>query len=139
MTDLQKLLDEVTTWPWVYREQSIHGRKYGGGWVEGPEMTDDDGKPCATLIQISGSGGSRSYTTRVVDIQDHNDNDANARLIALAPQLAAALIKAREGLREIESGDCVTDWSDNPHQDMQSRARAALAEIDALMGGNDGH
>lgn len=88
----QALLDGATPGPWKCCETTIHGRKYGGCWVEGPDVDDGDGRPRGVLIPISGSGGAISYTTRLVDIQDHDHNDANANLIAAAPDLARTVI-----------------------------------------------
>jgi hypothetical protein len=92
---LAGLLADATPGPWVTSETTIHGVKYGGMWVQGADQPDDDGLMKPPLICISGSGGSRSYTTRIVERQDHDDNDANARLIALAPELAAEVIALR--------------------------------------------
>ena len=92
---LAGLLAEATPGPWVTGETTIHGVKYGGLWVQGADQLDDDGLMRPPLICISGSGGSRSFTTRIVERQDHDDNDANARLIALAPDLAAEVIALR--------------------------------------------
>jgi hypothetical protein len=30
-------------------------------------------------------------------------------------------------LQRIETGECVTDWADQPHEQMQDEARAALS------------
>lgn len=92
---LAGLLADATPGPWVTSETTIHGVKYGGMWVQGADQPDDDGLMKPPLICISGSGGSRSYTTRIVERQDHDDNDANARLIALAPELAEEVIALR--------------------------------------------
>jgi hypothetical protein len=88
----QALLDGATPGPWKVCETTIHGIKYGGCWIEGPDVDDGDGRPQGVLIPISGSGGARSYTTRLVDIQDHDHNDANAALIAAAPDPARTVI-----------------------------------------------
>ena len=93
--ELKTLISTATPGPWVTSETTIHGVKYGGMWVQGADQPDDDGLMKPPLICISGSGGSRSYTTRIVERQDHDDNDANARLIALAPELAAEVIALR--------------------------------------------
>lgn len=67
-----------------------------------------------------------------------NADAADARLIALAPQLSAALLKAREALKWY--GDPET-YRPHPHglafdsRDKSYTAAATLAEIDALMGG----
>ena len=85
-------LDGVTPGPWHSYQTTIHGNKYGGHWVA---VSDP-----AQLIQISGSGGARSFTQRVVDTQDHDDNEANAAHIARCdPDTIRALIAlAQEGL-----------------------------------------
>jgi hypothetical protein len=93
--ELKTLISTATPGPWVTSETTIHGVKYGGMWVQGADQPDDDGLMKPPLICISGSGGSRSYTTRIVERQDHDDNDANARLIALAPELAEETIALR--------------------------------------------
>jgi hypothetical protein len=93
---LQRLLDGVTPGPWRACETTIHGRKYGGLWIEGPEIDDGDGMPRGMGIPISGSGGSMSYTTRLVDRQSHDHNDANARFIAAARDLVPALLAERD-------------------------------------------
>ena len=56
-----------------------------------------------SLIPVSGSGGARSYTTRLFDIQPHDHNDANARFIAAARQLvpeAAAALAEKDAANE---------------------------------------
>jgi hypothetical protein len=125
-----RMLDGVTPGPWKCCETSIHGHKYGGCWVEGPDVDDDEGRLRGLLIPISGSGGAMSYTTRLIDIQDHDHNDANARFIAWAREAVPALA-AR--LAEVEAvlefyGDLSSDgpWH-LPGEDYGKRARAALA------------
>ena len=152
MTDLEKLLAEATPGPWRICEATIHGRKYGGCWVEGPEVDDGDGGTSGMLIPMSGSGGSTSYTTRVVDVQGHDYNDANARLIALAPSLAAALLVAEKALRDIDdriekAASChhnADEWDDRTLDGdltimdwVMSPVRAALSEIAKLTGGGE--
>lgn len=39
----------------------------------------------------------------------------------------ATLVRYEAALREIEGGSCVFDWADQPHEQMQERARQALA------------
>lgn len=103
-----------------------------------------------------------SYTTRVVDRQDHDHNDANAALIALAPDLARIAIAAKElaeqtikcaaylnGMIEDGCPRCGGDCSSaNPpvlscpmklFQDDLNETRAALAAFRAAAEGrNDG-
>ena len=113
---VQELLDRATPGPWKVCEATIHGRKYGGCWVEGPDVDDGDGMPRGVLIPISGTGGAMSYTTRLVDRQDHDHNDANARLIAAAPDLARAYIAQAKRIeaadRLAEAGDAMIDCHD---------------------------
>lgn len=71
---IEKAMEGVTPGPWQVHQTVIHGKAYGGHWVE---VANED-----QLIQISGSGGARSYTQRVFDTQGHDDNEANARYIA---------------------------------------------------------
>ena len=66
------------------------------------------------------------------DEQPDDFAEANARLIALTPQLAAALIKAEEALASIAANTCCDGC-----QEAALVARAALSEIRALTGGND--
>ncbi len=116
--DIRAMLDAATPGPWRVCETTIHGRKYGGRWVEGPEYERDDGCVQGMLIPISGSGGARSFTTRLVEQQDHDHNDANARLIAAAPDLAALALSRGEALAKAEAEI--------------ARLRMALTNIDAL-------
>lgn len=119
---LAGLLADATPGPWVTSETTIHGVKYGGMWVQGADQPDDDGLMKPPLICISGSGGSRSYTTRIVERQDHDDNDANARLIALATELAeetialrAQVAKDKARIERLEAA--LRPFADYMHQD----------------------
>jgi len=38
----------------------------------------------------------------------------------------AEVERLKEVLRRIETGECVTDWADQPHEQIQHEARAAL-------------
>lgn len=114
MADLRKLLDEATPGPWRV------------GPVDDTVVVAADGSEIAA---IDG---------------DYNEPDlwpmmeANARLIALAPDLAAALIKAEEALRPFAE----IGISENPEYQPMIRmdrdaiiaARAALSEIKKLRG-----
>lgn len=77
---IEKAMEGVTPGEWVAHQTVIHGRAYGGHWVE---VANED-----QLIQISGSGGARSFTQRVFDTQDHDDNEANARYVAACNPVA---------------------------------------------------
>lgn len=85
-----------TPGPWIVRQSELHGERYGGLWVEAIDLGDDRGE---RLLPITGSGGAKSYTTRLVDIQIHDDNDANAHLIAAAPDLLEALKKVMSWIK----------------------------------------
>lgn len=89
--ELQDLLGRVTPGPWRVGHTVIQGRVYGGAWVEAP----DD-----LLIPITGSGGAMSYTAQVINTQGHDHNDDNATLIAIAPDLAAEVIRLRAELAQ---------------------------------------
>lgn len=65
-----------TPLPWQVWQTLINCNEYGGHWIE-PADKDQD-------ICISGSGGARSYTRRVIDTQIHDDNKANAEFIVRA-------------------------------------------------------
>ncbi len=124
--NVAQMLEGVTPGPWKCCETTIHGHKYGGCWVEGPDVDDGDGMLHGLLIPISGSGGAKSFTTRLVDIQDHDHNDANARFIAWAreavPALAARLAVVEAEMQTAERQDFF---------DVQRRAEAAEAKLAA--------
>lgn len=116
MTDLRKLLDEATPGPWRFDPHGIDDY-LGDVWAE---PGDEEERICENAL-----------------IED-------ARLIALAPQLAAALIKAEEALMKIaalddlyasKKADATGDygWFDEPGS--VQTARAALSEIRDLTGG----
>lgn len=122
MTDLRKILAEATPGPWRI-------------------VPDQEGEPAQCIT----AGGFDIATAWGGYLRD----EADARLIALAPQLAAALIKAREGLAI--ALDDLDEWvgckdslekagfNMDDTADRAKLARSTLAEIDALMGGNDEH
>ena len=83
----------------------------------------------STVHQMHLQDGSRVTTT-------HSTGPATHELIALAPQLAAALIKAEGALNEIRHR-CGRSLYDGGLTDYEKIADAALAEIRALTGGND--
>lgn len=101
-TELRELEARATKGPWKLAVTTIHGVTYGGVWIE-PSDPDN-------LVQISGSGGARSFTNRIVDIQRHDDNDANAALIvamrnnfvALLDRVQAAEARAASLEAEVE-------------------------------------
>lgn len=97
---IAKAIEGVTPGVWQVHQTVIHGKAYGGHWVE---VTDED-----QLIQISGSGGARSYTQRVFETQGHDDNEANARYVAACNPVAMRevldeLIALRETALQLEA------------------------------------
>lgn len=102
MADLEKLLSEATPGPWTYSFESVD-----------PEWSI-----------VTTSGG------RVIaNVNADHRREANARLIALAPDLAAALIEAEKALAKIAS--CTSHHPD----DVVGVARAALGRIRKITGG----
>lgn len=115
MTDLRKLLAEATPGPWAIDPHGIDDC-LGDVWTEPGE---DEECIC------------------------ENATVEDARLIALAPDLAAALIRAEEALAEIQR-DCLERAkisADGQTVPIGSGAwiglTSALSEISALTGGND--
>ena len=102
MTDLRKLLDEATPGPWTIDPHGIDDC-LADVWTEPGE---DEERIC------------------------ENATVEDARLIALAPDLAAALIKAEEALASIVANTCCDGC-----QEAALVARAALSEISVLTGG----
>ena len=107
MTDLEKLLAEATPGPWVYDSED-----QGGAWG----------------VNFS----IQQAENRLVDVAEMVSDEANSRLIALAPQLAAALIKAEEALAAATKTLDLLDCDDDA-----AFCRVALAEIRALTGGGE--
>lgn len=129
MSDLRKLLDEATPGPWAYR----------------PEPYDDWG------MVRSGSGlitQARDPRTSYDDLGVHRSAGTdpwgpNARLISLAPDLAAALLKAEDALAMLVDRDisydgpklCIPCQSHSHAIGAASKARATLTEIRKITGG----
>jgi hypothetical protein len=149
MTDLRKLLDEATPGPWVYPAQK---------WAR-----DACIEASGDAVACPGTGGAMSYSQDICTMtwRGTPEWDANASLIALAPQLAAALIKAEDALIDatahlVGAESAYREFAKR-HQDIRpkaatdpffttrvgdfrkaaDRARAAYLEISALTGGND--
>jgi hypothetical protein len=123
--NVARMLEGVTPGPWKATCSIIHGKQYGGFWVEGPDEDDGEGNMCPAMIPISGSGGARSYTREVVAEQIHDHNDANARFIAWAREAVPALA-ARLAEVEAERDGLLLAAHDNHEAD--KRAAAAEAE-----------
>ena len=84
LDEIERLAREATPGEWSVRETVINGIRYGGHWVE----TDHE-----DLIQITGSGGARSFAHRVFDRQIHDDNEANAAfVVGVQPATVLALV-----------------------------------------------
>jgi hypothetical protein len=125
-----------TPTPWVVRETIMHGTRYGGLWIE-PEDAE-------YLVPLTGSGGAKSYTSRIVDIQDHDHNDANARFIVQAVNAHDDLVEALKAARTVIQEDrealfesvtvagiaSTMDDTDRPHVE---RLDTVLAQIDAAL------
>ena len=122
MTDLRKLLDEATKGPWVRRGRK-ESKYDNGAW----EFINADGwkRFARVVVRLD------------LDEQDNPEGVANARLIAMAPDLAAALLKAEEALAFYEDAN---NWSLNSALDANSAnftggpASATLTEIRKLTG-----
>jgi hypothetical protein len=140
MTDLRKILDEATPGPW-----KTH-------LVDDTTIIATDGTDVATTCDSANVERSDAYNV------EYERMEADARLIALAPQLAAALIKAEDALAEsveIVHKEYVRATLETvnagPHHLLQKQmdawrvrcmnaekvSRAALSEIRDLTGGND--
>lgn len=130
MSDLRKLLDEATPGPWKAHEFkcsfSIFQREVKPGYQS--RIAD---------VIYWGSGNINPQNPM------REDADANARLIVLAPDLAAALLKAEEALAYYRDQFCEGLCRDVPpgftSKEMEidcsgCRARATLTEIRKLTG-----
>ena len=118
MTDLRKLLDEATPGPWTLAVPFAGSDEYDTGFF------------ISAQHPTVGAVSHASVRYGCDEAKEIGNIAANARLIALAPQLAAALIKAEEALKFIEydfyTGRAGKDF-----------ARAALSEIRDLTGGGE--
>lgn len=127
MSDLRKLLDECTVGPWEITDRKI--TKHGGAYDLISGLIWDDFARVAVRFDY--------------DDADSPTGIANARLIALAPDLAAALLKAEEALAYYRDQFCEGLCRDVPpgftSKEMEidcsgCRARATLTEIRKLTG-----
>ena len=126
MSDLRKLLDECTVGPWEITDRKI--TKHGGAYdfISGFKW----GKFARVVVRFD------------YDYADNPAGVANARLIALAPDLAAALLKAEEALAMLVDRDiaydgpklCIPCQSHSDAIGTASKARATLTEIRKLTG-----
>jgi hypothetical protein len=122
---LRELLGKATPGPWRVGETAIHGRKYGGRWVEVA-----DGETRKSLIPISGTGGSVSYTSEVVNVQLHDDNDANAALIAESRNALPALLDALTAAEDEKHG--ALNQLDSERHSVSVLEKRVAEKMDAL-------
>ena len=123
MSDLEKLLAEATPGPWRTHT------------VDETSIVGPDGSDVATTCDSSNTERSDAYYV------EYERMEADARLIALAPSLAAALGEARKALSHIDAIDpeehvygCSNDALRGLVILMGQTARAALSEIEKLRG-----
>ena len=57
------------------------------------------------------------------------DENRELKLLRDIERLVLQRTALSAALKRIESGECVTDWADQPHEQMQATARDALAEL----------
>ena len=123
--DLQKLLDEATPGPWWHEPKETRRN--------GP-----DGQPRTDLHRIvrSEEPGTSICRAHIPGSGSEDEASANARLIAMAPDLAAALILAKEALAALVDEYCdyaaINHLGDPERQHNIKLARAALDAINAL-------
>lgn len=113
MSDLRKLLDEATPGSWEITDRKI--TKHGGAYDLISGLIWDDFARVAVRFEY--------------DDADSPTGIANARLISLAPDLAAALLKAEEAL-----DDAIRIAARNEAGPDLDAARATLTEIRKLTG-----
>lgn len=115
MSDLRKLLDECTVGPWEITDRKI--TKHGGAYdfISGFKW----GKFARVVVRFD------------YDYADNPAGVANARLIALAPDLAAALLEAEEALERLAK---LGNGDSYGNSDGNMIARTTLTEIRKLTG-----
>ena len=128
MTDLRKLLAEATKGKWKIQRRKM--KKSGGAWAE---------------IGTSFWYGFAKVAIRLDDdTEDSPEGVANVELMAMARNLAEALLKAEEALekiadRHIPDQPAALDISEaeyarRQHTELRRTARATLTEIRKLTG-----
>ena len=124
MSDLRKLLDEATPGPW---EAALEPKCHG---------------------VVASINGQARFVALIGNDTDTPEREpmrfANAHLIALAPDLAAALLKAEEALEEIADRHIPdqpaaldiseAEYARRQHTELRRTARATLTEIRKLTG-----
>ena len=109
MTDLEKMLAEATPGPWCVDPDPREGMEWNRHVID-----YDFNRVCF----MAHNGGQKPET-----------DESNARLIALAPSLAAAILVAEKALRPFAEMEYTPD--------SLREARAALSEIAKLTGGGE--
>lgn len=117
MKNLEKLLAEATPGPWRTHT------------VDETSIVGPDGSDVATTCDSSNTERSDAYNV------EYERMEADARLIALAPSLAAALLVAERALRKFRDHAVLADTEALIRA--VSHARAALSEIEKLRGGGE--
>ena len=134
MSDLKKLLAEATPGPWVFEPHNLAGTEFDGEIMPFGFISTDFPSPIFVINNI-------------LDI-DAAELDANARLMAAAPSLAAALLVVTRVLRDAQSTLADLTNPDEPSgsqiaamyarcRSAEFSARAALSEISKLTGGGE--
>ena len=129
MKHLEKLLAEATPGPWTAREIKGHTFSQVSGEIP---ICDVEG---LRLAEVGGYG--HDAKTRMVR---PGEESANARLIAMAPQLAAALVVAERALLAFKEFDDMPIQVKRPdifELRVRRRLLSALDEIARLTGGRD--
>jgi hypothetical protein len=111
MSNLRKLLDEATPGPWAVKRD-----KRTWGWVD--------------VVGPSFSVGGPTRATNL-SVADEAKRLTDARLIALAPDLAAALLEAEEALERLAK---LGNGDSYGNSDGNIIARVTLTEIRKLTG-----
>ena len=135
MTDLEKMLAEATPGPWAATEREtqfcIHPHDLPAAY---------QGRIADVIYWRANHTGHRRNPL-------HGEAASNARLMALAPSLAAALLVAERALREIsrqkKTDELETEYDvecadfEGGYDACVDTARAAISEIAKLTGGGE--
>jgi hypothetical protein len=120
IAELEAICAGATPGPWSAEPKiTIHDQGYGVA------LRVADGEP---RVQISGSGGARSYTSDLVKFDGTDDDAANARFIAAS---RTALPAALERIRELE-GEYSRDVTRLHSRALAAEARADSASTDVV-------
>lgn len=105
--EIRALLDGATPGPWAWDDRRGWAYLSGGGWIQFARVAVE------------------------VDDKPNAEGQANARLIAAAPSLAAEVLRLREALREIQQMRvlAVPPWTHEKAADTYSAAIDAVKHI----------